>query len=264
MSDPTKTLEACRAVGMGDDVRLFVRRARFAGWHPARFDEELKVPEGLPARFAADVRAGVAVDLDRRIDRYMRDLLIDGPIALAKYSVEQLATFVNPKLQAEALTYDPFTAGGRLIAGPTGVGKSVAGIAVLRRMHGLQPANMNKLYDEANDGNGCAWVRAFELPNARLENRLGDGEAELVTEAIKARFLVLDDLGWESKRAGADDVVVEVIAARYDAGRPTYATTGLTLPKFTDRYGTAIGRRLTDAGGLKGTVVNLWPAGGAA
>jgi DNA replication protein DnaC len=172
--------------------------------------------------------------------------------------VEELGKLVAPNLRPEALEYDPFKAGGRLVCGPTGVGKSVAGIAALRRMNGLKPANMNDLWEKDEAGRRCVWVRAFSLPNARLEVGLGEGEAPLVASAVAADFLVLDDLGWESKRAGADDVVTEVIAARYDTGRITYATTGLTLAKFIDRYGSAVARRLVESGGIKGKVVDLW------
>jgi DNA replication protein DnaC len=175
--------------------------------------------------------------------------------------VDELAKLVTPELKAEALLYDPFKNGGRLVCGPTGVGKSVAGVAALRRAHGLRPANMNELWDKDNLGRSLLWVRAFDLPNARLLLKgLGEGEAPLVAAAITADFLVLDDLGWESRRAGADDVVTEVIAARYDAGRITYATTGLTLAKFTERYGSAIARRLTETAGIRGEVVDLWPS----
>ncbi len=263
MSHKPATLAACRAVGMGDDVALFKRRARFAGWHPERFAAEAQQPAGLRERFAAAVDVGVAADLARRIDRRVLEALADGPKALATFGVDELAKLVTPELQAEALLYEPFKMGGRLVCGPTGIGKSVAGVAALRRAHGLRPANMNELWDKDNLGRVCLWVRAFGLPNARLANGLGGGEAPLVAAAVAADFLVLDDLGWESRRAGADDVVTEVIAARYDAGRITYATTGLTFDKFTDRYGSAIARRLTETAGLKGEVVDLWPAKGS-
>jgi hypothetical protein len=259
MTVKAATLKACHAVGMGEDVALFKRRARFAGWHPERFAQEARQPDGLRARFAEAVEAGVAADLARRIDRFMLEALTDGPRALATMGVDELAKLVSNELQAEALMYDPFKMGGRLICGPTGLGKSVAGVAALRRSHGLRPADMNALWDKDNLGRVCLWVRAFGLPNARLANGLGGGEAPLVASAIAADFLVLDDLGWESRRAGADDVVTEVIAARYDAGRITYATTGLTYQKFVDRYGSAIARRITETAGVKGEVVDLWP-----
>jgi hypothetical protein len=253
----TVTEFACREAGLVDDVRLFARRARFAGWDLLRLADELKVT-GFKQRFDEATAAGVAADLGRRVDRYMRDALLGGPSALALRPVPELAAMVAPSLRPEATTYDPFREGGRLVCGPTGVGKSVAGIAALRRMHPLRPADMNALWDTGEIKWSCTWVRAFELAKASLETAFGSGEAELVTEARSAQFLVLDDLGWESKRAGADDAVAEVIAARYDTGRVTYATTGMRLPKFIDRYGSAVVRRLVEAGNNKGKVIDLW------
>ena len=260
MTEKSVLERACELVGLGGDVRLFSRRARFAGWPEQRIAEELGLPN-VKERFAAAVELGVAADLRRRVDRYMRDALIDGPRALALLDVDQLANLVSPQLRHEATAYDPFKTGGRLVCGPSGIGKSVAGIAVMRRLHPLKPSNMNDLWDnpEAETGPSSLWARAFGLANARLESKLGDGEASAVRSAIAANFLVLDDMGWESKRAGADDVIAEVIAARYDAGRITYATTGISYSAFVDRYGSAVVRRIVESGGLKGKVVDVWP-----
>ena len=81
----------------------------------------------------------------------------------------------------------------------------------------------------------------------------------MVAEAKRTHVLFLDDVGWESRRAGADDVISEVIASRYDSGYPTYVTSGLTLAGFTERYGDAIVRRIVECGGMSGKVVDLWP-----
>jgi len=261
MTEKTIVDLGCEAVGLGADTRLFARRARFAGWTKEKLEAELAAP-GVKERFAAAVEAGVAADLRRRTDRYMRDALLDGPRALALLDVPALTKLVAPQLRQEATAYDPFKMGGRLVCGPTGVGKSVAGIATMRRLCPIQPANLNDLWDKPETGPTMMWARAFGLANARLETRLGDGEASSVSAAIDASFLVLDDLGWESKRAGADDVVAEVIAARYDAGRITYATSGLPQQQFIDRYGSAVARRLVEAGGLKGKIIDFgWSVG---
>lgn len=256
MTEKNIVEQGCEAVGLGEDMRLFARRARFAGWPPEKLEAELAVP-GVKERFAGAVEAGVAADLRRRTDRYMRDALLDGPRALALLDVPALTKLVAPQLRQEATDYDPFKMGGRLVCGPTGVGKSVAGIAAMRRLCPLRPANLNDLWDKPETGPTSMWVRAFGLSNARLETKLGDGEPAMVTSAIITDFLVLDDLGWESKRAGADDVVAEVVAARYDAGRITYATTGLPYQQFVDRYGSAVARRLVEAGGLKGKIIDF-------
>lgn len=242
-----------------DDVRLLERRARFAGWDMAIFRKELATPDTLRARFEASVDVGVAAEIERKVAKQMRELLRNGPRTLATATVAELAELTkDARVRAVALSYDPFTMGGRLVCGPTGLGKSVAGIAAVRRIHGISRADMNALWDVDARSHSVGWVRAFDMANARLSHGLGKGESPLVQEAIDADFLVMDDIGWESKRAGADDVVVEVIAARYDAGRITYATTGLNYEQIESRYGEAVIRRLCQSRGLPGRVLNLW------
>lgn len=243
----------------------FARKVRFAGWDRERLRAELAVP-GAAGRFAEAVEAGLAADVDRRLTGLMASLLAVGPKALAELSCDALAALTSDtRLKGITRDYDPFTHGGRLVCGPTGTGKSVAGIGALRRAVNLKPFDLSEPESDLFYGSGrqprgreFAWVRAFDLPNARLAHALGQGEAELVKRASTVDFLVLDDLGWESKRAGADDVVSEVIASRYDAGLITYATTGLRFEQFEDRYSSAVVRRLTEAG-IKGKVIDLWP-----
>lgn len=243
----------------------FLWQAHIAGWTAKTFREAESAGD-MPAKFARALDAGMAADLEKRLTERMRARLGTGPAALAGISVVELAAFISePRLRSLALEYEPGKHGGRLVCGPTGIGKSVAGVAALRRAQGLserraRPAPESFYVDERQARErSTAWVRAFDLPNARLSNSFGNGEASLVTVAIEADFLVLDDLGWESKRAGADDVVAEIIAARYDAGRITYATTGLSLDQFGERYGSAVTRRLVESGGVTGKVVNVWP-----
>lgn len=239
-----------------------VELAGIAGWDAARFKREAEVM-GMPIRFREAVAQGMRERCWREETGVMALLLQNGPLALAGLPLETLAGFVREGvLSSVARGYDPFKHGGRLVLGPTGIGKSVTGAAVIRRMLGLLPEHYGP-----RGGRGArpqwrdlAYTRAFDLPNARLENALGKGEASLVDKAKRAEFLVLDDVGWESRRAGADDVVAEVIAARCDAGLPTYATTGLRLAQFEERYGNAVVRRLTEAGGLPGRVIDCWRA----
>lgn len=243
------------------------RKASYAGWDGARFREENKLP-GMAQRFAEAIDAGLDAELERRRTRRMENVLAAGPLALADWPAPALSALIkDSRLRAIAADYDPFLSGGRLVCGPTGIGKSVAGIAALRRCESLKRHDLSLtdreefMQEHAGTRERVrrnAWARAFDLPNARLANGLGKGEAELVSAAIKADFLVLDDLGWESRRAGADDVVTEVIAARYDAGRFTYATTGLSLEQFGERYGSAVIRKLTESR-VKGSVLDLWP-----
>jgi hypothetical protein len=54
-------------------------------------------------------------------------------------------------------------------------------------------------------------------------------------------------------------VIAEIIAERYNEGLPSYVTSGLTLEGFTERYGDAVVRRITEVGGLPGAVLDTWP-----
>ncbi|MBK8994636.1 MAG: ATP-binding protein [Myxococcales bacterium] len=198
------------------------------------------------------------------VSRSLKATLSTGLRSVVELADDQILAKLDARLRRPALELDPALDGGRLICGPTGVGKSLALALVLRRVMRVEAAQR---YDAADDYGRDAlalvvsdyvWARAQDLPVARLQTRLGDGEAELIANAKRADVLVLDDLGWESQRANAADVVLEVIATRYDAGKPTLVTSGLTLADLTERYGAAVVRRICETGGLPGRVLDLW------
>ncbi|HEX8789315.1 MAG TPA: hypothetical protein VF765_00080, partial [Polyangiaceae bacterium] len=74
-----------------------------------------------------------------------------------------------------------------------------------------------------------------------------------------ADLLLLDDLGTECNTA--DNAVPHVIYARYNAGRPTWVTTGITASAVTQRYGEGITRRISEPGRV---VVFQWRRFGGA
>lgn len=211
-----------------------------AYWNAGRCRAEMMTP-GWGERVRAEARAAVSSRLG--------GVLADGLRSLASSTEpELLGMITHPRLRQFAEQYD--ATAGAIVLGPTGVGKSVTGVLAARRLITSALENGRK--------HGVIWVRAFDLPNARLQQRFGEGEAELVQRAFDAQVLVLDDMGWESKRAGADDVVAEVIAVRYDRGLPSYVTSGLTQEQFTTRYGDAVVRRVVECGGGRGKLVDLW------
>jgi hypothetical protein len=239
-------------------------RARLAGWTPTRFRSETDNPgSGWQERFREAVTAAVA----RAADDALAILLRGGPVAVlqvAQRGVDLLELVKEPKLRAFVREFDPTKHGGRILTAPTGVGKTVSCVALLRRLVEWRILMGGARAWITDDVSSSArplfrWVRAYDLPNARLEHSFGEGEADLVRAASTAEFLFLDDLGWESRRAGADDVVMEVLGARYDAGRITIATTGMPTKQLVDRYGEAVVRRIVESGGMPGKVLDLWP-----
>lgn len=252
--------QLCAELGIEPDE--FMERCRLAKWKAARFREELAT-DGWQERFAAAVTDGREEILSGRMHRALRY----GPLALSEARFSELLGRIDAKLRPLAEGLRP-EHGGRLICGPTGCGKTSALVAVVRRLETERPLlgpNSNDDIDALLEGMRrlpeVVWVRAQDLPVARLAHALGKGEAELVENAKHAGILVLDDLGWESARAGAADVVVEVLAERYDHGRITWATTGLRPEQLSERYGDALVRRVCETGGRAGKVVDLWPKG---
>lgn len=124
---------------------------------------------------------------------------------------------------------------GLLLLGPTGAGKSLSLALASRRL-------------------AAGRLRGFDLPKVTWfrADELTRGGREMVSQAKRAEVAVLDELGWEYRT----DVVLEVIGARYDAGKVTAATSGQNLGGFLKRYGDAILRRLIEVGG--GSLVNVW------
>ncbi|MBE7480246.1 MAG: hypothetical protein HS104_09720 [Polyangiaceae bacterium] len=240
------------------DREELVRRSRIAGWRLWTWTDELAEP-GWEQRFADALDAGkqrLAEQKRQTIAFRVGHALTDGPFALGSLSMTELLERIDAKLRPLAEQLSP-EHGGRLICGPTGIGKTTALVAATRRLiaDNVEHPDPNRPLA----GVDLRWVRAADLPIARLGHGLGHGEAELVERARNCQILCLDDLGWESRRAGADDVIGEVIAYRYDTGRVTWVTTGLKPEQVVEKYGEAFTRKICEAGARAGKVLDLWP-----
>ncbi len=249
------TLGEVIAGELGCHVNVVQALARTARWSSERFRAEMRSGEDWRAKFTADLQAGRAAG---RTAQSFAEVLSTGPAALAAKSFAELVSYIkHPKLRELAECYDDATEGGILVIGMTDIGKTVSAAAAMRRL--IEREEQAHAHEDINRRKTRRmWVRAFDLPNARLEQRLGAGDAPLVTDAKSAEFLVLDDLGWEGQRAGAADVVIEVLAHRYDRGTPSIVTSGLSYEQIEARYGDAVIRRIVQAGGKPGRVVNCW------
>lgn len=142
-----------------------------------------------------------------------------------------------------------------LVLGDSGVGKSTAAAWLFRRIviAGIQRGG--PAWERART---ARWYPAVELERARLEHKLGVGEAPEVARAQGASVLVIDDAG-QDRDASA---IRKVLGARYDAGLPTILSTNLRQAELVAHYGGAFVRKLVQSGGKRAAIVNLWPKTG--
>jgi len=177
-------------------------------------------------------------------------------------SREAFAAAVSvPILRRVAETYQ-LENGSLLALGLSGQGKTSLCARVVTRLVGS--AMDARIADPKDEGakkrfqaaTGIVWTTGSAIARALREHRLGSGdEPELITLAVEAPLLVCDELGPEPpQRAGE---IFDVVDRRYGAGLPTLVTSGLSLEAFTERYGDAFRRRLTETG--RGTLIDGHP-----
>lgn len=131
---------------------------------------------------------------------------------------------------------------GLVLFGPSGSGKSSATLA--RLVEGI--GKVRRYGETGNDLQrlpSILWTTEADLV------RDAWNDAGLVERAKRADILILDELGFSGgdKATGKPPVVLDVVCARYDRGKPTSATTGLTPDGLAERYGTGVYRRLTES-----------------
>jgi DNA replication protein DnaC len=143
--------------------------------------------------------------------------------------------------------------GNVVFAGPTDSGKTTAAAYLFKRLL----AEAVKTGDEWDQAKWMRWVSAEDLSVARRGQRMGQGEPPEAIEAINARLLFLDDIGWDKDITE----VCSVLAARYDRGAPTVFTTGLPRADLLKHYGAAVVRRMLESGGKKPILVECFPKG---
>lgn len=121
------------------------------------------------------------------------------------------------------------TGRGMLLVGPFGSGKThlavASAYAVLERTL-LAP-------DFCSASNLAGAVKQGE----RLDMRP-------VTEAIRARLLLLDDIGQTGRTEFDRELIYRIVSERYEGQRPTLITSNLTEAKLTDALGGALVSRL--------------------
>ena len=140
---------------------------------------------------------------------------------------------------------DGQTARSAVLAGQSGAGKTSAACYLLRFVI-ERGAALEAPREHLEAAKGALFVPARELASARSQMALGKGEAPIVDMAMRASFLVVDDLGAEAD-AGRQ-TVIDVVASRYDRGAATWVTTWLSREEFVARYGGGTERRLVESG----------------
>ncbi|HEY3494814.1 MAG TPA: hypothetical protein VGK73_09020 [Polyangiaceae bacterium] len=196
-----------------------------------------------------------------------------GPESFRKLTGQQMFRILPEKLRELTRHWRPEV--GALLLGPTGAGKSMAACFLARRTiyERMQAAtqwhyaadNPEQAFETTAEDDrpflseryGVLWASAPALSMARRRHALGKGEPRLVDRAMRAKLLVLDDVGREP---GQDNVVPEVLWERFDRnGLSTIATSGDSEAKLSDRYGAALIRRIHEIDGEQGFVVDLFP-----
>jgi DNA replication protein DnaC len=112
--------------------------------------------------------------------------------------------------------------------GQPGSGKTTLAVCVARQ--------------RVREGVRVYFATAHDLARARAAYGLGEGEPDIVREAVRAKLLILDDLGQEPLTQ--QSAVTDVIYARHNAMRPTLVTTGMSPAAMSERYGGGTARRV--------------------
>ena len=95
------------------------------------------------------------------------------------------------------------------------------------------------------------FARATELATASRYHALGEGQPAAIRAAISADLLILDELDQPTRTAQWSDVE-DVVFARYEQNRPTWATTWLSVAQVKEAYGDGFARRLFE----RATIIN--------
>jgi DNA replication protein DnaC len=199
-----------------------------------------------------------AANRRRRANAKRAKLAADVEHVLAQFPAWEGARVDNPDFLASldarlvrlARNWRP-ESGHVWICGLTGSSKTMSLAALARRWGAqiLESGTPDPMFSDA------AWMKALWLAEATKWHRLGTGEPPALARARAASVLFLDDLGQEA--AGMEHVLFGLIDERYEFGRPTIVTCGLTLQEVSVRYGQHLSRRFSEKS--VGSIIDLFP-----
>lgn len=170
----------------------------------------------------------------------------------------------DPRLWPFVQEFDLSASG--LVLGPSRSGKTSASACIVHRagterLEALQKRPRDPSAIKAfNSFTGLRWLSAWDLARAQSAHRLGTGEeSKLITEAVQASFLFLDEAGPEPAHVAG--LLFDVVYRRGVGGLHTLVTSGLTAEQFKGRYGSGLFCRLTERG--IGMLIDLHPRRGS-
>jgi DNA replication protein DnaC len=142
-------------------------------------------------------------------------------------------------LRARAFLEDDLPRGRCLIlAGPTGVGKTVAAATVLRDL----------LFRDIWNPQNLGWFFFFPALCGALLSHDPHGSRNAMNRVLHERLAVLDDFGGEYVKPGGllEAHIEEIVWTRHVEIRPTIITTNLTLNDLRQRLSDRVMDRLRD------------------
>lgn len=163
----------------------------------------------------------------------------------ARYDVsaKTLKARISPKVWTAVESMMPSELYGVLFLGPTGCGKSSAAAFIMRRWRASTTQDRRRL----------VWLDALKATDGERRYRLGTGDPEYLSDAYRADWLVLDDVGLSTSPTLAQLILAE----RYQSNRATVVTTGLTRDALVGHIGAASVRRIVELEGKsKGILVD--------
>jgi DNA replication protein DnaC len=159
------------------------------------------------------------------------------PRFLVAPKASELASWVTSRELLDAALKWNWGGGNLLLLGSTGKGKSTAAGILFRRL--LRDAWYGG-GDPWVRAQGMRWVRAQQLEREVRAHPLGKGECDMYRDAVYAKLLFLDEVGWE----GDHKLIAGLLAARYDLPNPTIITSNWGVGRLRRVYGDAVARRM--------------------
>lgn len=201
--------------------------------HRASCSDDVCARCGKGPRLTADDHRRIMAESQRR--EWAKLALASLPVDFDAATLD--ATWLAKLVGAQAIAQARSSLAERRVVfvGPAGSGKTSLAIAMFKAaLDAEQPRESRRA--------GHLYVSAYRLAKARAMHPLGEGEAPLVSQALSAPVLLLDEVGGEDVRHAS--AVAEVIYERHADGRTTWITTGADPEKLATRYGGGIARRI--------------------